>query len=199
MSKKRNWLGLVVIAWIGVVVWIGMKMPTANAQLQVSGAPSAVYAHSSSVPSAAPYYIGPSSYSVSASVPGPTLATNAVPANKTNGVLWSFPIDKRSYRFFSVEVMDNQVSNTTASIGAFTNYLFLYASGDEGRYNSNTPSWSSGPLVPQTGSTNLYAITNIPAGIFDNVGYVFAGLGTQGTNSATNVLVRFFVTPIAVN
>jgi hypothetical protein len=170
-----------------------------QAQLQLNGVPIAQFAKSYSVPTNAPYYIGPSSYSINYNVPSPTIKTNGVSANQTNGTLWSFPTDKRTYRFFAVELMDNQISNTTASTGMFTNYVFLYASGDEGRYNSNTPSWSSGPLVPQTGSTNLYAITNVPAGIFDNCGYVFAGLGNQGTNSVTNILIRFMVTPISAN
>jgi hypothetical protein len=200
MSKNHSWLGAAVfMAWMGLVCWVGMKIPDANAQLQQGGMLTASYGRGGTVPTNAPYYVGPGPYTVAVQIPAATLATNAVPANKTNGTLFSFPIDKRTYRFFSIEVMCNQISNQTASVGMFTNYLSLYASGDEGRYNSNTPAWTSGPMTPQTGSTNLYYITNVPAGIFDNVGYLFATFGNQGTNTVTNILVRPFVTPLSVN
>ena len=199
MKKEFQPLWFLAGLFAAAFAWCVFTVPPVNAQLQQDGVPIAQFAKSSTVPSNAPYYVGPSAYATSYNIPGPMIKTNAVSANQTNGAIWSFPIDKRTYRFFGVEVLANQISNTTASVGMFTNYLFLYASGDEGRYNSNTPSWSSGPLVPQTGSTNLYVFTNVPPGIFDNCGYVFAGIGDQGTNTITNLLVRFMVTPIGVN
>lgn len=201
MSKKKDFLAVLCGAAVAtftflVFIELGLLVKTASADLTQAQLPEAQYSVSTNVPSTAPYATTNTGYTTTSTINGANPATNAVPANTTNGAIWATPLDIRRFKHFAIEVMCNQKTNgvsTNSGISMFTNYLFLYASGDELRYKTNQPAWTSGPLIPTPGQTNDYEFTNIPSGIFDDCGYVFAGFGVQGTNSITNLLVRAIV------